>query len=365
MSPLYAATNGTTRARAAARAWLTALALLPLALAPDAVPGARLQHLAARRATQPAAWRDPSPHRVREVLVAPGVRLEVLDWGGAGPPLVFLAGYGNSAHVFDEFAPRFRDSYRVIAITRRGFGASTLAFDGYDNQRLARDVVAVLDSLRLRRPILVAHSFGGAELNALAADYPAVARGLVYLDGGFDFAELYADSGWTTTPIPRPPPLPNHDGSPRAATAYAAEMTGPGYPESEVRVNTAWGARVTRTPAFRADSLPTWLMRGTPAARWRAIRVPALAIYGVPATVEQKYPWVVRGEPELRSRAARRFAVETPLLARQQSRFRAEVAGGRVLEIAGGRHYVFLTHPREVAQAIRDFARSTASASTR
>ena len=39
-----------------------------------------------------AEWRDPSPHRIQFVTVDEGVRLEVLDWGGTGRPVVLLAG---------------------------------------------------------------------------------------------------------------------------------------------------------------------------------------------------------------------------------------------------------------------------------
>ncbi|UFH57788.1 alpha/beta fold hydrolase [Spirosoma sp. KNUC1025] len=46
-----------------------------------------------------------SGHQTRLVSVADSVTLEVLDWGGEGQALVFLAGLGNTAHVFDEFAP--------------------------------------------------------------------------------------------------------------------------------------------------------------------------------------------------------------------------------------------------------------------
>ena len=53
-----------------------------------------------------ASWRDPSPHAVRFVTVEKGVQLEVLDWGGSGRPVVLLAGGGNTAHVFDGFAPK-------------------------------------------------------------------------------------------------------------------------------------------------------------------------------------------------------------------------------------------------------------------
>jgi hypothetical protein len=47
------------------------------------------------------AQRDPSKHKVQFVTVANGVRLEVLDWGGSGRPVVLLAGLGTTAHVFD------------------------------------------------------------------------------------------------------------------------------------------------------------------------------------------------------------------------------------------------------------------------
>src|ERR1700761_6218286 len=71
-----------------------------------------------------STWKDPSPHATRFIPVDEGVKLEVLDWGGSGRPLVLLAGGGNTAHVFDDFAPKLTDHYHVYGITRRGFGAS-------------------------------------------------------------------------------------------------------------------------------------------------------------------------------------------------------------------------------------------------
>jgi non-heme chloroperoxidase len=61
------------------------------------------------------------PHRVHLVTVAEGVNLEVLDWGGTGRSVVLLAGSGNTAHVFDEFAPKLTDCCHVYGFTRRGF----------------------------------------------------------------------------------------------------------------------------------------------------------------------------------------------------------------------------------------------------
>ncbi len=59
------------------------------------------------------------------VSVEPDVKLQVLDWGGTGRPLILLSGLGDDAHVYDKFAPKFSETYHVYAITRRGFGASS------------------------------------------------------------------------------------------------------------------------------------------------------------------------------------------------------------------------------------------------
>ena len=101
--------------------------------------------------TRDTTWHDSSPHKTLQVWVSPTVQLEVLDWGGSGSSLVFLAGFGNSAHVFDNFAPSFVRNFRVLGITRRGFGASSKPASGYDTASLARDIVTVLDILDIPR----------------------------------------------------------------------------------------------------------------------------------------------------------------------------------------------------------------------
>src|ERR1700686_3976109 len=93
---------------------------------------------------QESTWRDPSKHGVQFIAVEDGVRLEVLDWGGSGKPLVLLTGSGNTAHVFDEFAGKLIPLAHVYGITRRGFGASSHPESGYTDQRLADDVLHVL-----------------------------------------------------------------------------------------------------------------------------------------------------------------------------------------------------------------------------
>jgi hypothetical protein len=79
---------------------------------------------------------DTVPHKAENfVSVAPGVKLEVLDWGGSGEVMVLLTGSGDNAHVFDYFAFQFTDFFHVIGITRRGWLPSSQPENGYVSRR--------------------------------------------------------------------------------------------------------------------------------------------------------------------------------------------------------------------------------------
>ena len=140
---------------------------------------------------QPApAQPDTSSHTVQMVPVAEGVDLEVLDWGGSGRPLVFLAGLGATAHDFDAFAPRFTAHHHVYAITRRGFGASSKPSpdaNNYGAEQLGDDVLAVIDALKLDHPVLVGHSLAGEELSSAASRHPEKLAGVIYLDAAYAY----------------------------------------------------------------------------------------------------------------------------------------------------------------------------------
>ena len=125
------------------------------------------------------------------VTVEPGVRLEVLDWGGSGTPLIFLAGNGDTAHRFDGFAPQFTTQHHVYGITRRGSGASSSpvpANGNYSADHLGDDVLAVMKALDINRPVLVGHSMAGEELSSVGSRFPNKVSGLIYLDAATDFA---------------------------------------------------------------------------------------------------------------------------------------------------------------------------------
>ena len=130
---------------------------------------------------------DTSPHTSDFVNVN-GIRLHYLDWGGRGPVLLFLAGLGCSAHIFDRFAPRFVDKFHVLALTRRGHGESDYPETGYDIDTLTEDIRRFMDSLKIDRAVLVGHSLAGIELSRFAAVYPERVLKLVFLDTAYDRA---------------------------------------------------------------------------------------------------------------------------------------------------------------------------------
>jgi len=130
-------------------------------------------------------WVDQSPHK-SAFVESNGVKLHYLDWGGQGKTLLFLAGLGHNAHIFDDLAPRFTTRFHVLAMTRRGFGLSDKPAGGYDVDTRVADVLGFLNVLHLKRVILVGHSIAGDELTAFAALYPDRVESLVYLDAAYD-----------------------------------------------------------------------------------------------------------------------------------------------------------------------------------
>jgi|SRR5271165_144339 len=155
---------------------------------PFALPSTDLQS-----APKEIVWHRDSLARFKStfITVDKNVNLEVIDWGGSGRPLVLLAGLGNDAHVFDQFAAKLTVTYHVYGITRRGFGASSApapANRNYSADRLGDDVLAVVDSLRLNRPVLVGHSIAGEEMSSIGSRYPDKVAGLIYLDAGYSYA---------------------------------------------------------------------------------------------------------------------------------------------------------------------------------
>jgi non-heme chloroperoxidase len=303
---------------------------------------------------QPAAadaWRDTAHHKAGFISVAPTVRLHYLDFGGSGPPIVFLAGLGNTAHAFDDFAPRFTDRFRVLAVTRRGFGESTHPTSGYDTPRLVEDIRELIDRLHLQRVILIGHSIAGEEMSRFAATYPGRVAKLVYLDAAYD--RVTADSMLVAL-FPVPPNVPAPPQPTAADTASAAAYVdfvhrtrGVNIPEADIRTRFKYdGWKEELGLAYQAIAVEH--------PPYREIKAPALAIYAVIDSISQLEPW---------QRLDREHAAEIQDVVRTtesvertlRAQFKAEVAHGGVVEIRGAHHWIFVSNRDEVLRAVRRF----------
>jgi len=123
--------------------------------------------------------------RSLQLTGADGHALHLLSWSDAGVPLLLLHGFGNDAHVWDDFAPAVAPYYRTLALDQRGHGDS--AHDPelrYDHDSMARDAIAALDALGIERVVLVGHSMGGRVSMRFARRHPERLAGLVIVDAG-------------------------------------------------------------------------------------------------------------------------------------------------------------------------------------
>ena len=304
-------------------------------------------------AADPVRGLDTSGHKVRFVAVEPGVRLEVLDWGGTGPTLALLTGLGDNAHVYDQFAYQFTDQFRVIGITRRGFGRSSRPARGYDVATRARDVIRVLDALDVRAAVLVGHSLAGTELNRIGEAYPDRVAKLIYLD-----ALDLGWGGWVGLPQPPPPPAYPAADLESVQRLAAADARSEGYRTPLA----ALGNRVRTDPAGRVVGPTTppevsgKILEGLQPADYGRIKAPALGIFNA-ITPGYRLTYYADLDGAQQAQFDRAIKPIAAWVAGAIGRFRSGVKGARVVELTDAHHYLFITHEAFVVREMRKFLR--------
>jgi len=310
-------------------------------------------------------WKDLSPHRTQKVQVASGVELEVLDWGGTGRALVLLAGSGHSAHVFDEFAPQLRGFAHVYGITRRGYGNSSQPETGYDIDRLARDVLEVVNALRLTTPVLVGHSMAGGEITILGTQHPDRWGGLIYLDALGDPRDFPASDPAYRALLEK---LPAGMRNPPRSASREDDATFDGFrrrqrehehfafPEAELRAVFATNPDGTMGRYRTSDRIHRAIGEGERKRDYRGMRVPVLVLVDIPDTKTPSRPgdYVPKNDEERRAINAVTNATAA-FVNRWIAQLRAAVPAARIVNLAGGGHFLFLTRTSNVVEEIRRF----------
>ncbi len=277
---------------------------------------------------------DKSPH-TSGFVTANGIKMQYLDWGGKGDVLLLLAGLGNDAHVFDDFAPKFTDRFRVIGLTRRGFGESDKPPTGYDTATRVEDIRRFLDQMKIKKVSLIGHSMAGDEMTVFASLYPKRVRKLVFLDAAYDRADstklLFAD--------PYIPPLFKRIGLDAINSPQAAEVVVPVMPPPEIyKIFVAYYKVMI---AFHID--------------YTKVKAPALAFFAV---TEQPHPAITPQTDEETRKKLSDWVKEnlTPLNRKSIEQFRNEMRHGQIIEMKDATHYIFLGKTAdEVVRQTREF----------
>jgi non-heme chloroperoxidase len=103
-----------------------------------------------------------------------GVTLEYLEQGDPhGRVVIFIHGYTDSHHSFDENLPIFPERYHVFALDQRGHGNSSKPACCYTQADFSRDVIRFMDVLGIPSATLVGHSMGSFIAHLTALNFPS------------------------------------------------------------------------------------------------------------------------------------------------------------------------------------------------
>ena len=291
--------------------------------------------------------------RVQLIAVEKDVRIEAVDWGGTGRPLVLLAGAGNDAHVFDTFAPKLVPRYHVYGMTRRGFGASShpaFVTSNYTAERLGTDVLAVMSALKIERPVLAGHSLAGEEMSWIGTHHPKAVAGLIYLEAGYSFA-IYSpalgDKVLDAMTLRQ------------ELDTFLAAHTPSGPPLLQLEEDAARFEKDLATfrrqiallpPCPGCDTMPpSYAAITTGGEKFRTVHDPVLAIFADPHDPGPLFG----GDAKSKAAFVANDGVETT---KTIDAFQVAIPQARVVRIANASHYIFLSNELRVIAEMNTFA---------
>ncbi|MFZ5569600.1 MAG: alpha/beta fold hydrolase [Thermodesulfobacteriota bacterium] len=125
------------------------------------------------------------PEPVMTTEKGDGIDMRIAVWQGAdGRDVLCIHGLTANCRCWDLLAEAMAPPHRIIAPDLRGRGNSDKPPAGYSVAHHCRDLLALMESRKLARPVLMGHSLGALIALAFAARHPRRVDRLVLLDGG-------------------------------------------------------------------------------------------------------------------------------------------------------------------------------------
>ncbi len=291
---------------------------------------------------------------------ADGRRISYRSWGGDGPPLVLLAGLGDTAAIFDDLAARLVDEYRLVGITRRGFGESDKPADGFDFATRAADDLAVLDHLDIDRAVFLGHSIAGDELVVLAADHPTRTAGVVFLDAAQPQRSDPPDCV-REAELWRPQWQSGAEDPVQSGIGQAEEVFGfdlPGTFATEVEASFTFDRGNREYTGSTGAILAIQQYSEAHPQDYSAIGVPALSLASLSDTLEASFPWMNDDRIPEQDRQEARACVADAVAPGQRATFDAVTAANPAIDARlweQTHHYVYLQQPDRTAAAVKQW----------
>lgn len=138
-----------------------------------------------------------------------GLRLHIREWPGHKKPFVLVHGLSSNCRTWEGVAEHLAAAgHHIVTLDQRGHGLSDKPDEGYDFGTITADLLKLLDTLQLERPILAGQSWGGNVMLDFGARYPGRACGLAFIDGGYLDLRNRPDATWEKVSVElRPPDL--------------------------------------------------------------------------------------------------------------------------------------------------------------
>jgi pimeloyl-ACP methyl ester carboxylesterase len=103
-------------------------------------------------------------------------------FGGSGPAVVLLHGYGETGDMWVPMAAEFVRDHTIVVPDLRGLGLSAKPSGGFEKKNQAHDLAGVLDALQVSAVDLVTHDIGNMVGYAFAVQYTGRVKRFVLID---------------------------------------------------------------------------------------------------------------------------------------------------------------------------------------
>jgi pimeloyl-ACP methyl ester carboxylesterase len=136
----------------------------------------------------------------KTVALPDGVTLAYVSLGpAAGPPVVLIHGYTDSARDWVPLLPYLSPRLHLILVDIRGHGGSSRPECCYTRLDFAYDVKLLLDALAVARADIVGHSMGSIIAQTFAEYWPEHTRRLILVSStGHDLVQSAQVPAWAT-----------------------------------------------------------------------------------------------------------------------------------------------------------------------